>query len=345
MLTRPDDLPEAVVTSALRDGWGFTPLSLDYQAVGFGSHHWLATDARGGRLFATVDDLTARLRTRQDTADAAFGRLNRAFATALALRAEAGLAFVVAPVPASGGQMLVRVSGRYSLVVHPYVTGAPAGQFGGFARASDRQATLDLLVQLHSVKPGRAPADDFVVPQLDALGPMLDEPVEAWRGGPYARRAGELLQAHAASLGVLVDAYAGLADAVAQGRDRMVITHGEPHAGNVMTTSGGLVLVDWDTVLLAPPERDLWDLAGDDPALLGRYTRATGVPVDPEALALYRLWFDLAEICEYLALFRGPHGDTADTAESWENLQDYLRPAERWPALVNPGHAAPEAAP
>jgi len=30
-------------------------VSLEYQAVGFGSHHWLATDAGGGRVFATVD--------------------------------------------------------------------------------------------------------------------------------------------------------------------------------------------------------------------------------------------------------------------------------------------------
>jgi spectinomycin phosphotransferase/16S rRNA (guanine(1405)-N(7))-methyltransferase len=289
VFTRPDDLPEAVLAGALRDGWGFTPASLEYQAVGFGSHHWLATDARGGRVFATVDDLTARLRTRQDTADAAFGRLSRALATALSLRAEAGLAFVVAPVPASGGQVAARLSGRYSLAAYPYLTGTPAGAGGEFARAGDRRAALDLLVQLHRAKAGRPRAEDFVVPRLDALGPMMAEPREAWQGGPYARRAGELLQAHAASLSVLVTAYAGLAETAAQRRDRMVITHGEPHAGNVMTTPGGLALVDWDTVLLAPPERDLWDMAGDDGSLLGHYTRATGIQIDPEALALYRL--------------------------------------------------------
>ncbi len=137
-------------------------------------------------------------------------------------------------------------------------------------------------------------------------------------------------------------AYAGLAERAAQRRDRMVITHGEPHAGNVMTTPGGLALVDWDTVLLAPPERDLWDMAGDDGSLLGHYTRATGIQIDPEALALYRLWFDLAEISEYLTLFRAPHGDTADAAEAWENLRHFLRPAERWPALCNPGRSAHE---
>ena len=45
-----------------------------------------------------------------------------------------------------------------------------------------------------------ARAEDFVVPRLDALGPMMAEPREAWQGGPYARRAGEFLQAHAAGL-------------------------------------------------------------------------------------------------------------------------------------------------
>ena len=46
-------------------------------------------------------------------------------------------------------------------------------------------------------------------------------------------------------------------------------------------------------------------------------TRAPlGIQIDPEALALYRLWFDLAEISEYLTLFRAPHGETADAAEA-----------------------------
>jgi hypothetical protein len=321
-------------------------VSLEYQAVGFGSHHWLATDAGGGRVFATVDDLTARLRTAQDTADAAFGRLGDAFATALSLRADAGLGFVIAPVPASDGRVLARLSGRYSLVVHPYIAGSTAGEDGEFARASDRRAVLDLLVRLHRARAGAPRADDFVVPHLDVLPQMMREPREAWRDGPYARRAWGLLHAHAAALDVLMSAYASLAGRVAQRQDRLVITHGEPHAGNVMMTSGGLVLVDWDTVLLAPPERDLWSIADDDKSALDHYARAAGVQIDQDALSLYRLWFDLAEIGGYLTLFRASHDDTADAAESWSNLQHFLRPAERWPAVSNPARTAqdPEAA-
>lgn len=336
MYSPPDDLPEAMLAAALRDRWRFAPVSLQYRAVGFGSHHWLASDAAGARVFATVDDLAGKLRTADDTADDAFGRLGRAFATALSLRADAGLDFVVAPVPASDGQVMARLSGRYSLVVHPYLAGRAVGEYGTFASDGDRTAVLDLLVRLHRARTADPLVEDFAVPQLDALPALLREPREAWRDGPYARRAGELLQAHAADLAVLVGTYARLARTVAQRQDRLVITHGEPHPGNTMTTPGGLVLVDWDTVLLAPPERDLWAMADDDTAALDHYTRATGTPIDPEALTLYRLWWDLGEISGYLTLFRAPHGETADTAESWENLQFYLRPAERWPALRTP---------
>src|SRR6185437_15530424 len=79
---------------------------------------------------------------------------------------------------------------RYSLAAYPYLTGTPAGAGGEFARAGDRRAALDLLVQLHRAKAGQPRAEDFVVPRLDALGPMMAEPREAWQGGPYARRAG-----------------------------------------------------------------------------------------------------------------------------------------------------------
>jgi hypothetical protein len=61
---------------------------------------------------------------------------------------------------------------------------------------------------------------------------------------------------------------------------------------------------------------------------------ATGTEIDDEALSLYRLWFDLAEVGGYLSLFRSPHEDTADTRESWKNLQHFLRPAERWPSMI-----------
>jgi spectinomycin phosphotransferase len=53
------------------------------------------------------------------------------------------------------------------------------------------------------------------------------------------------------------------------------------------------MLVDWDSVLLAAPERDLWAQAEEDRSVLAAYTAASGSPVDEDALAFYRMWYDL----------------------------------------------------
>jgi Phosphotransferase enzyme family len=334
VFTEPDDLPGIALAGALQEWWGFTAASLEYQPVGFGSYHWLATDGTGRRLFATADDLTAKRRPAHETADNAFGRLCHAFETARALRGEAGLNFVIAPLPTAAGRVAARLSERYSLVIHPYIPGARAGEYGRFTNDADRQAVVDMLIQIHRAQVGTPCVDDFAVPRLDALQAMTRYPGSAWRSGPYAQRAQELLATHANDLHVLIAACRSLASRVRAHPERMVITHGEPHAGNVIVTADGLVLVDWDMTLVAPPERDLWQLAGEDASLLDYYTAATGTQIDDAALALYRLWWDLADISEYLSLFQSPHQGTADTKESWKNLQHLLRPAERWPSLI-----------
>jgi spectinomycin phosphotransferase len=181
VFTRQADLAEDVLTEALTDRWQFAPASLEYQPVGFGSHHWLATNANGARLFAMVDDLAAKLRTADDTTDAAFGRLRSAFATALSLPTDAGLAFVIAPAITSDGQVLVRLADRYSLVVHPYIVGTQAGPDGEFINGSDRITVLNMLIELHRVQVGKPRTDDFIVPHLDALRSMMSEPHLAGR--------------------------------------------------------------------------------------------------------------------------------------------------------------------
>jgi aminoglycoside phosphotransferase (APT) family kinase protein len=112
-----------------------------------------------------------------------------------------------------------------------------------------------------------------------------------------------------------------------------VLTHGEPHPGNTIRTDVGLVLVDWDTARRAPPERDLWML-GDDAASAAAYEAATGRPVLSDAMELYRLSWDLAEIGIYVHQFRAPHGDSADEQLARSGLEHHLDPDGRWPHLV-----------
>ena len=307
---------------ALHAGWGIDAGVLEYRAVGFGSHHWAA-----GSWFVTVDDLRQKLRTAGDTTDAAFVRLESAFGACRAL-ADAGLDFVVAPVPTVDGGVLWRVADRWSMVVHPHLDGEPCGPDGEYLSDDDRRTVLGMLVAIHRASDRvTALRDDFLVPNRDTLFDPIGDT------GPYAAPARELIAAHADGVRRLFDHYDDLVTRVAGRPERMVVSHGEPHAGNVLATAGGLRLLDWEATLLAPPERDLWDLSSDAPWVLDEYPGE----IDRDAIDLYRLWYDLFEIGGYLALFRAPHTGTADAAESWKNLEMFLCPAERWPALFSSG--------
>jgi aminoglycoside phosphotransferase (APT) family kinase protein len=111
------------------------------------------------------------------------------------------------------------------------------------------------------------------------------------------------------------------------------VTHGEPHVANIIRTSDGWRLVDWDTVALAPPERDLWMLVdrADEDAASG-YIRATGRRIDQAALDYFRLMWELKDLAEYLNVLRAPHGEDEDTERQYRSLLRIGAVGEEWSA-------------
>lgn len=315
MLSPPDDLIESTLATALTREWGIAVAALAYQRVGFGSHHWSATDPTGRNWFVTVDDLETLRLSRADPLDAAHRRLGAALDAARALR-DAGAKFVVAPVPTAGGATISRVSQRYAAAIYPYVAGE-SYQSGEFAGAGHRDAVLAMVRDVHAA-PDRvlrhALVDDFAVPHRDALETVLNG-TAAIGAGPYAERTAELIADHAGDVRTLLaryDAMVARAD-----RSRAVLTHGEPHAANTIRTGDGWVLIDWETALIAPPERDLWMLGPD---IAQAYPAATGVAVLPAMLELYRLRWEVAELAIGVHRFQGPHPGNADDDETWSIL-------------------------
>lgn len=337
MFTRPEDIDETELRAAVSRVWGIDLLAITYAPVGFGSHHWVAAGA-DDRWFLTVDDLTACLESADDTHDAVFGRLDSAFRCAALLGGEGGLEFVVAPVPTEAGEIVYRFDDRYSAVLHPFLDAVSAGgDDDKFTEERDRQAVVALVGRLHGatgVVQDVAIRDDLVVPLRRELEEAITRTTEAWDTGPYGERARSLLASQARDLERLFPAFDVLARRVDDEPERYVITHGEPNAQNVMVAGDRHYLIDWESARLAAPERDLWDLAAGDPTIVTRYEANTGTGVRGFALDAYCLWYDLFEIAGYIDGFRKPHGDTADAAESWKNLQYFLRPVERWPQLL-----------
>lgn len=325
MFSRPQGLSDDAVAAGLGAGWGLDGVELEYAPLGFGSHHWMVR--RGGdRWFATVDDLHERRQDDAEPRSAVQDRLAAALGGARRLR-DAGLAFVVAPLPHRTGGVLHPIDGRFVLALYPFVEGR-THDWGRFPGRQQRVAVLRRLADLHAVEavPGSG-TEDFALQREDGLRAALADLDTGWATGPFGEPARALLARHATAVRELLRRYRSLVAAVpVQG---FVLTHGEPHPGNTIDTAAGVVLIDWDTLLLAPRERDLWSLHAEDPGVLDEYHRLTGHRADPTVLEVYRIGWELAGICLYVSQFHRRHPHSQDTAEAWQNLQHHLNPA-RW---------------
>ncbi|GAA4447247.1 hypothetical protein GCM10023170_028450 [Phytohabitans houttuyneae] len=324
MNTPPPELTEERLASALTAGWGLAVTSLTYRPVGFGSHHWELVDGGGTRWFATVDDLRAKRYTAEEPLDRAYERLRAALGTAVALRAH-GLDFVVAPEPTVDGAPLSRVDSWFTVALHRFVDGE-SFPWGDFGAGEHRWRVLEMVVALHGAPPAAgvdAAADDLVVPGRSDLEAALAGDVPD--AGPFALRMRDLLAARPQRVRELIARY----DALAAGVDpaRAVLTHGEPHPGNTMREAGGWRLIDWDTVLRAAPERDLWSLDPGDGSVLAAYAAATGVTPRTDMLELFRVRWEVADLASAASRFRAPHAGDEDDEATWGILAELAVPA------------------
>ena len=199
MLTPPKDLDLDALALALA-GWGLREPRLRYLAVGFGGHHWRA-DAAQGRFFVTVDDLEAGIQAGEG--GAAFGGLERAYRTAAALRDDAGLEFVLAPIADGDGGVVRSLSARYAVSVAPFVDGA-SGSFGEYQTLEERERIGALLGRLHAasgvIDTGLPRRDDCGIPGRAALHEALATLGSTWHAGPFGEPARALLASRAEEL-------------------------------------------------------------------------------------------------------------------------------------------------
>ena len=232
----------------------------------------------------------------------------------------------MAPVPTQAGQPLAPLGPGHAVTVYPWLDGA-ASDFAEQLPASEQLTLVSMLASLHNAtslagagarvrRPGLAGRDGLVA--------ALDDLAQPWLGGPYGEPARRLLAQHAAGLGRALARFDELTGQALR-TGPLVLTHGEPHPGNIVRSqSGALYLIDWDTAGLALPERDLWDVAAPGSAEAAHYTGLTGRPVSPVASEAYRIRWALDDIRLAVADFRGPHEHTPDTELTWTTLGEEL---------------------
>lgn len=335
MRSLPANLEPERLRAALASGWDLGSGSLEYIPEGGGAYHWQLTGRNGQRHFVTVDDLDGKDWIGA-TRSAVFAGLGRALGTAIALRIDAELEFVVAPIAAVDGEPLRRIDDQYAVSVFPFLPGR-SFPFGPYANERLRIEALDLIAALHRATPvvrDRAPVHALGFAGRADLAAFLGEPDQPWVAGPFGEDArAALLAGRTAGLARLIAAFDQLAERTVASRANAVITHGEPHPANLRSSGGRLYLVDWDTAGLGPPERDLSLIAADSEDL-DRYRRAADRDADPTVIKLYRLRWYLDDLASAVKMFRDEHRDTAETRRWHDALAPQLDRLPGWIELA-----------
>jgi len=327
--TPPPDLTTDHIASAVAAHWDIGVEHLEYAALGFGSHHWIATDGDGVRWFITVDELEYKPWLAAD-ADAAFTLLTSCYELPRTL-GSIGFTFVRAPLNDRTGAVIQRVGDRFALSVYAWVEGR-GHRFGDFDDDHERDEVLRRLARLHAVTDAVREfpmVERFAIPERSQLDRALSFDDAMWQDGPLSVPARTAIADNAVELRHALDAYDDLvrrADAT-----DFVITHGEPHAANWIIAADGPVLIDWDTPMLAPRERDIARVIGGDIDDADAY----GTPLDRDLLLLYQLWWDLKDVACYVDILCEPHADTEDTRKMLVGLERSARFSESFPGLLD----------
>jgi len=321
----PSAIDPTALAAVLAEAWSIDATALIYVPKGVGSYHWRAASDGQADSFITVDDLDTKPWLGRER-DSTFERLVGTYASAWTLHHDDGLSLVVPPIRAADGSIAVRFDERYSIAVFPYVEGT-AGNWGQPIAADERAVLARELVRRHNAEHGRRAGVQprpHSLPERAALMQAFDSLGRPWTGGAYSERARHALHDNAASVLVRLARFDGLAAHLDRADVARVVTHGEPHPGNLIETARGVALIDWDTVALDRPERDLWMLEDDDATVAASYRRLTGVALEREAMSAYRLLWALNDLAAYSLQLRGAHRRDADSTRALEAVRSIL---------------------
>ncbi len=280
------------ILDLVRAAWDDRADAVEHLPVGWGAHHWRVDVTGEPTLFLTLDiDLPRHT----------LASLEAAYSSAAAL----DLDFVWPSLPTHRGAYVVPLRSRKASVT---------GWLDG-SRPAELAAELpDLLARLHAAQPPPG-ARTWSTEVEPLLGDRLRDLLQQDWSGPLGPAARQLVVEHLSQVGGWArehERLLALADP-----STYVVTHGEPHVRNQWAARGRTWLIDWESLVLAPRERDLATLVHE-----GR-----DVDHDPRMLRLFDLEWRLGEIWSFAQWLQGPHvGDDDDHTALGGLTEELTRP-------------------
>lgn len=251
--------------------------------------------------------------------------------------AAAGLPHLIPPLPTLAGRLWAAF-GAFTVIAYPFVDGQDA--YTAALTDAHWRALGAALQRLHAFQPPEALARRL---QAETFAPHWRAKVrvylarlerETWTE-PAAAQTAALLRAQRPDVLDLLARTEALAQDLIRRPRPLVVCHTDLHAGNLFIgPQAELYIVDWDSPLRAPKERDLMYVGGGQMAG-GRtpeaeealfYPAYGPAAVDRTALAYYRyerIIEDIAAFCDQLL---GGEAGGADRAQAYRYLASNFEP-------------------
>lgn len=322
MLEKPDIQDEAILTS-VRDNYDLPVVQVTFLPWG------ADRDTAVYRGFSD-NDQSYFLKLRSGTFDAMTIAVPR-------LLHEQGIAQIIAPLRTQSGGLWADLD-RFKLTVFPFVEGRD-----GYMLTLSDQHWIDFGRAMKGIHTAKLPSDIRDQIHREDYSDQWRERVKAFQimaaendfADPVAIEFASFLNRERKAIGHLVQRAEDLAGAMKSQSEPLVLCHGDMHAGNAFIDNGDrLFVVDWDTLVLAPKERDLMYAGGgqfcnhrppeEEERLF--YQGYGSTEADPVGLAYYRYERIVQDIAEYCAMILPTEGDSADRENGSRQLQSQFAP-------------------
>jgi spectinomycin phosphotransferase len=324
MLTKPD-LPDALILDCLAHAYGIAASQLEFLPLG--------ADANTAVYRASSRDGDHFVKLRR-------GPFAESSVIIPRLLNDSGIEYAAAPLPNHAGKLWTPLT-DFSVVLYPFIEGR-----NGFETPLSAQqwtALGRILRQMHSAELPSAALE--TIPR-EQFSPSWRQQVQAWQSFVERQTLGDSVAADFAAfmrnkrrdITALCESADTLAAVVRTRRLPAVICHGDLHVGNVLVTpSGSVYVVDWDTLVLAPPERDLMfagmglgsnRLYSPDEQAACFYNGYGAYPVDTAAIAYYRCERIVQDAAAYCTQILLTEGDDPDRREGLSHFRQQFSPGD-----------------
>jgi spectinomycin phosphotransferase len=294
-MLEPPDIATAALVACLRDNYELRASQVEFLPIG--------NDVNTAVYRVVADDATPYfLKLRSGPFPASTVAIPR-------FLHDAGVARVISPLVTRGGQLWARVD-RFATILSPFVAGR-----NGFAVPLSARQWVELGATLRKIHDAEVPPELRADIPSEQYGAHWRDRVKALQAcaeemeftDPVAAKMAAFLREKRADIDRMVARADAFGDELRARAPEQVLCHADLHAANVLIdASGALYVVDWDTLIFAPKERDLmfigagiggaWDRPEEQSWFYEGYGQTT---VDPVALAYYRYARFVEDIAEY----------------------------------------------